>query len=543
MQGFTLSTAMNHPAGQLSYLNDPDPFRRSIATFLGEIKSNEGRIPHLNRFHKIMMTNDITMTRMAQTFRNCVTRVNPLFLPTLGNPNSRLNDFLRVLRATDGTDKDCGIYMAIMEDFKKGTSRFGFPPQAYIGQSVGIGVRITSHLHHMKYDPEQEFHWALRDARKIRWFKLAAQTDREEGGSGAHSRAMRDLMETTFMMIFSTMSESVMAPTLQPSTNVATDIAKDYDRFELPRLFVDLATTAFGRNGVTLPRTPAFGLHRYGCNKTIPLGGEVGVVYERTTWCRQDWPDCWTFHRSPLKLKADLTLIHMEYDDHRPDGTTSLIVTLTKAQVEEMEIAKDCEYYVIWEVQKPNKGQHPVPFFRLSEIGPWSNWRAANKVAFKIVWQSTSKIWRTRYLQREARLRLVRECTAQGALLDYSLGIGVYSYFVRTRYPQAQAWTADFGLARVVTARVDNLTQRIIVSHLSTAAVVLHGPSFSIRACAGEMIALGLHNVGGTWRGFDRLWMTDPANWAGGIVPHVSKINPFKQREKCDFCYMANKVC
>jgi len=73
--------------------------------------------------------------------------------------------------------------------------------------------------------------------------------------------------------------------------------------------------------------------------------------------------------------------------------------------------------------------------------------------------------------------------------------------------------------------------------------VVLHGPSFSIRACAGEMIALGLHNVGGTWRGFDRLWMTDPANWAGGIVPHVSKINPFKQREKCDFCYMANKVC
>jgi hypothetical protein len=94
---------------------------------------------------------------------------------------------------------------------------------------------------------------------------------------------MRNVMETTFMMIFGIMSARVIAPTLRNTSMLGADAVLDYDDQEIAKLFTDIASEAFGKIGFTLPlvrsRRPPFGLYQYGLNYTIPLGGESTDVY------------------------------------------------------------------------------------------------------------------------------------------------------------------------------------------------------------------------------------------------------------------------
>ncbi|GAB7333440.1 hypothetical protein MBLNU13_g05044t1 [Cladosporium sp. NU13] len=527
---------------------EQNPFRRAVCYFLSGVRDNQERIPYLNQSHLNLISADQNIKTTANRFLQNVQHVNPRFLETFGKQNTTINMIIPTLQPTGTHDHDAGIYMVILDQFRKKTTRFRMDPHAYVGKSKDIGGRIQSHNASVNSNDAdvQEVHRVMREAGRHRWFKLASH-DANEGHSEQIGNAMRDIMETTFMMLFGTMSARVMVSRIRNHEDIAKDIAQNYDLQEMAKVFTDLSVAAFQKAGYYLPsspnRTQAFGLHRYGCNVTIPLGGESANVYERTVWVRQDRGDQWSFHRSPLKFPKDKHIATMNYRDHEKGG--SLQIQPTREEIAEMGIETGDEYRLIWEVRKPGKGTHPVAFVRLSEIGCWSNWSYANKVALKILFYSRkSRTWKTRYLQRQAQHHFVQNCVAPGAHADYSYGVGLYCFFMRCRFPAVQPWMAFFGHARIVTYDVDTFSQTIIVAHFNASADTgLVGPVFSPDVPRRQMELLGLQNVNASFRGFNWSWLQDPAKWKDGKVGAPNYAKSFRSRQKCDFClFSANSV-
>lgn len=549
--GPLLSSIRPLPSASSDIENERNPFRKAICYFLSGVWDNQARIPYLNQSHRNLIMTHQNIRTTAQRFLDNVQGVNPRFLETYGKQGTTIDMIIPTLQPTGTHDHDAGIYLVILDQFGKKTSRFGLNPHAYVGKSSDIGRRIKEHNSSAdgNSDEGQEVHRVMREAGRHRWFKLASH-DVNEGHSAEIGNAMRDVMVTTFMMLFGTMSDRVMVARVRSYDDTAKDIAQNYDRQEMAKVFTDLSVAAFRKAGYFLPSTPnrsqAFGLHRYGCNVTIPLGGESGNVYERTVWVRQDRGNQWTFHRSPLKFPKHKHISSMTFSNDQKGG--SLQIQPTKDEIAEMGIETGDEYRLIWEVMKPEAGTHPVAFVRLSEIGCWSNWSYANKVALKIVFYSNrTRTWKTRYLQRQAQHHFVQDCLAPGAHADYSMGVGLYCFFMRCRFPAAQPWMAFFGYARIVTYSVDTFSQTIVVAHFNASADdKLTGPVYSPDVPRIQMERLGLQNVNGTWRGsqrgFDWSWLTDPAKWKDGKVGAPNYAKSFKSRQKCDFCLFSANV-
>jgi len=536
------------PPGNADYQNDSNPFRKAVSYFLAGVWDSQSRIPYLTQSHRLLINSDEAIQETANRFLNNIQNINPRFLQVYGLANTTIDDILPTLTPTSAQDHDAGVYLVILDRFRKNTTRFGLNPHAYIGKSKDIGNRIGQHnstANGKSEDGVQEVHRAMREADRHRWFKLASHA-RDEGVSDEIGNAMREVMESTFMMLFGTMSSRVMVSAVRNNDDTARSIAENYDIQEMARLFTDLSTAAFTRAGYYLPaspnRTQPFGLHRYGCNITIPLGGESANVYERTVWVRQDRGDQWTFHRSPLKFPKDKHIATLNYTNH--EKRLSLIVQPTEDEIENMGIERGDEYRMIWEVRKPGQSTHPVPFMRLCDIGCWSNWSYANKVALKIVFYSKKeRKWKTKYFQRQAQHHFVENCSGPGALTNYSLGVGLYCYFMRCRFPAAQAWMANFGFARIVNYNVDSFTQTVTVVHFNASADDgLRGPTYSADVARKQMQDLGLQNVNATWKGFNWSWLTDPRKWKGRKVGTAMYSKGFKRREKCDYCLFSSNV-
>ncbi|KAM0721022.1 hypothetical protein Q7P37_003307 [Cladosporium fusiforme] len=535
------------PPGNTSYSNDSDPFRRGVAFFLSGVWDHRSNLPLLSEEVRALISTDSHIKQTAQRIRNNVHQVNPWFFSAISNSNFTLEAVESTLTTADYDDHDAGIYLIILSHFKKGERLEGSLPIGYVGQSGDIGGRLRSHKRTADSNESgQEVHQVWRQAGRRRYYKLAVH-QRDEGGSDKTGKAMRDIMETTFMMIFGTMSSRVMVPRLLTSNNdtLGGDIARSYDAQEMAKLFTNLARNAFTRAGFSIPGVSGrrdFGLAPYGCNYTIPLGGEVGPAYERTTWVRQGFGDLWSFRRAPLTFKKDKRVCNMSYSSHEGNSLT-LIIQPSEEELRQMGIQYGEEFFPTWEVMKPGKGVHAIPFFRLCDIGPWSNWHYANKVAFKLVWYSKKdKKWKARYLQRQARHRFVDKCVAPGALLDYSLGIGIFSYFTRSRFPQAQSWSADFNLARIIVVSVNGFEQTITLSHLLSPAEDLSGkgPDLNANVARVKMENLGLQNVNGPWKGFDWGWLDDPTMWKDGVISQDAKQKRgYKGRTRCDTCFLA----
>lgn len=173
------------------------------------------------------------------------------------------------------------------------------------------------------------------------------------------------------MMLFGTMSSRVMVSRIRNNDDTAEGIAENYDKLGMAKVFTDLSAAAFQKAGYYLPnspnRTQPFGLHSYGCNVTISLGGEATNHYERTIWIRQDGGDMWIFNRAPLKFTRDARIATMSYTNH--EKSLTLQIQPSVDEIEEIGIKVGDEFRVIWEVKKQDKTTHPVSFVRLSEIG------------------------------------------------------------------------------------------------------------------------------------------------------------------------------
>lgn len=261
---------------------------------------------------------------------------------------------------------------------------------------------------------------------------------------------------------------------------------------------------------------------------------------------RHDRGDRWSFHRAPMKFNdKHKHVCDMGYSNH--EGSKVLQIQPSKKEIKDMGIRNGDEFYPIWEVIKPGHttspgvSTHPVPFFRLCDIGPYDNWHYANKVAFKLHWRSRKDgKWKTKYMQRDAQLHFVANCTAPGALVDYSYGVGVYCFFMRCRFPSAQPWTANFGQAKIITLTVNNFQQNITATHMATAGDVLEGPTFNPNVCRVKMEHLGLHRVNAaTFKGFDWSWFTNRSVFKGGAMLTPKQLTPYKGRSKCDYCFLS----
>lgn len=127
--------------------------------------------------------------------------------------------------------------------------------------------------------------------------------------------------------------------------------------------------------------------------------------------------------------------------------------------------------------------------------------------------------------------------------MDYSIGVGLYCFFLRCRFPTTQPWSAYFGSARIVTYTVDSFAQTIYVAHLNASADTgLTGLVFSADVPRRQMERLGLKRVNSSWKNFDFSYFTDPSKWKDRKVGTPTYCKGFKKREKCDYCLFSINV-
>ena len=223
--------------------------------------------------------------------------------------------------------------------------------------------------------------------------------DENEGGSPEAGAALRDIMEQVFIVLFGSYSTGAIKWSESVSqTNMEALVAEQFDDRELCTIYMSIAEAAFKKVDYAWPLRPdrqvPFGAHA-GLNVTSPLGGESH--YDKMLWSLTELEDRYVFQKASLLLHTSKTGFSRVFTAPERKGSLKFAIALQLPSAEKNPRAGE-RYWASWEVMKEGRGEHPVPYFRNSRIGPYENWSVVNRLGFKIIWKQDDK-WYARYLQ------------------------------------------------------------------------------------------------------------------------------------------------
>lgn len=191
--------------------------------------------------------------------------------------------------------------------------------------------------------------------------------------------------------------------------------------------------------------------------------------------------------------------------------------------------------HVCWELMKPAKGEHLVPYFRVPEIGPYKYWSVANKAALKYFWKSAKDgRWRVRYQQSTLATRFLNN-QSESCLALYAHGIATYAFFTRSMWPEKPDFVPDFGRVELVEVKKDMSQQQMIASAVTGSLTILpnHG-GIDLDVAAVQMRKNGFEHVDGDWQALDFDWLCDPEY-------KVDKSGGMRGRKLCDYCLLCKE--
>ncbi|KAF2487625.1 hypothetical protein BDY17DRAFT_289301 [Neohortaea acidophila] len=560
--------------------------QKHVEVFLTGVVQYKNRIPELERYINYLGTQK-KIEHTVQSF--------------IYNINKASNDLVRVLSKKDFTINDVeiatkeygnetqgifdkslvqGVYIIIYRDFdpsdfeharldgvvkdSEGGVLLGFGDHAiYVGQSVNMAVRLGSHRYDMYNSSKKGYggthYYVARRAKKWSARRLLNQYD-AEGGNAVQAGLLLDIYENVFIVLLRAYHNGVLNWNTETRTgveNVEDAITKDYSRKERCLLFDDLATATSRQTGYADPKDPdrhnAFGV-KTGLNASSPMTEGEHELYSKRIWSLIRKPEInrLEFHRSALiagSASKQMTLFDLSYKE---SYTTIATFRIQRPPGDDFPSPGD-EFYAVWEVS--TRGSHPVPYFRIQNIGCWSNWGYALRLAFKIVWKSkkTGK-WRTKYLQSAGKLRS-HDAKRAGSLADYCWGVAIYAYLMRSAWPERQSFVPNFGLAHVVEVTVNQFEQTAHCVPVTEPLQELKGPNYEFSLAVATMkrltvqvgtVTQRLQNVNGPWQSLSFEWVEghtqryiDNAKAAGSTAESArDELSRLKKRTMCDSCWL-----
>lgn len=468
----------------------------------------------------------------------------------------------------------CGVYVIVYWDFEEDSAYADLDFAVYVGQSNDMAGRARGHRNagNNENNPgyNTEHYRCLRKARKWRIVRVLVQ-DPDEGGGEAMAEKLRDLYEVIWMMKLRTFHTKMLKWNNLDVHSTAEGIAHaathDYARKELCLLYDDIATASTKSPGNTYAdptkpdRKKSFG-NFLGLNCSCPVGTLEKRRFERTIYSLSQFPQQkrMVFRRPGYKSyaadpkKGDKLSVYSQAGTYEHGGDANFTIKTPVGG----EYPNVGDYvYPVWEVM--TEGVHPVPYFRVGDIGCWTNWPHVLKLGFKLLWKSNAnRKWYYKYLQSGVKASF-KDPKKQGSQADYCWGIAIYAMLMRSTWPKRQSFVPKFGRAHVVEVTLDQFEQKAVCSALAKPLADLKGPVFSFRTAVQLTKQLSASVGGSTWRleNVDGPWQRLQWDWleehraryqqeamaAGKTEKDVNRKLKHQKKDKlCDCCWIAYNV-
>ncbi|KAK3712965.1 hypothetical protein LTR37_008850 [Vermiconidia calcicola] len=532
-------------------LPDSD-IRVHLAPLLTGLSEQRMKIASLSVEQAMLLQDEASVRQSCNNVRAAMISAAPNLPRLLCSKHFTIWEVANVCTELNGNQNGAGVYIRIYYEFRKGSALEG-EVYIYIGQAENFNTRMNLHKYDMDNPSSANYnlkHYQIgRQAQKCKSFILCKHQS-NEGGSSQAGKVRRDLMEQVMMLLFNTYRKEALMNNWEDTNEVSERsvvlaVAEQYASKKLSTIFTQIADLAAAKSGFARgTKRASFGVAG-GLNYSSPFGGEAQVAYEKTLYARQEIGDYICFHRTATVLDNRSCIFEKNF--RTVDGTKSSMQprVLPTDQADGMAPQVGEKFYAIWEIRKDGDA-HEAPYFRVCDLGMYSNWTDANKLGLKIIWYSKrDKKWYGRYLQRTTDMLVHDPENAQGALNRYKQGAALYAYFVRSWYPNAQPWFPILGISDQIQVNVDGFQQNVVISVVDAPLRSLQGPipaNGSLDVVALRMEELGFENVNGDWRDFgDKSWLdSDPYTGDMSVTPkeRLSRKRTAIDRRHCDRCAM-----
>lgn len=515
----------------------PGDLRNHFSAFLTGVWEAREKLPQLQTRHRYWLENPDKIRGTCHRIQESIRKCSPKLLDVLARDDFTLKDVMNACKTVRGDNVSAGCYLRVYSDFDPESEWADYDPFGYDGQTNNQSRRNREHQRNSLQEKfKYSHHYQIMNAaRKVEVFQLC-QHDENEGGSALNGKGMRDITEQLLMVMLRLYSTKALS--MKDKIDQVGEAEEQLSDRGLSALFNEIGTLSFKQTGFADPWQPGrkvpFGSGG-GANFKSPLGGDQGEAYEKVPWSVTDQPDMWIFHRSSMVLGSDRRVFATDFKENR--GNFDNINVAMDAGPEGMTPQVGDTFWIQFEVMKPGKGEHPVPFFRNATIGAYENWEYANMIAFKIFWKSkaTGKFY-VKYWQRNVPKPLYVPGHYKNCHRRYALGVALYAYFVRSEWPNKPACVPSFGYANLAMVEVNHLRQQVNINVLTRSLAILKGPKEDLRPVIELMKAAGLHNVNGPWQSLDHSYVDDPNTYENGVLPNGMVRAGLRQRRSCDAC-------
>ncbi|KAK4940371.1 hypothetical protein LTR10_019477 [Elasticomyces elasticus] len=335
-----------------------------------------------------------------------------------------------------------GIYIILYADF---SGKFkGDLAKVYTGKSVDMKSRMSQHQISSTKFVDWTYHYEPRRESSKRAEVAICFLDSDESD-------MMSLAEQIFTTLFNSFHHTMIDFQAELATNPEESaLVKRFADKEQATLLWLYATSVFEKTKWSNYVGSKTFQASDGLNRTIPMSEVIGT-HDKTIWVQ-----------STVQNKMSV---------FRRAACVAL------AQV-----------YPAWEISE--NGPHPVPWARLPELAPISDWADARRVALRIDWQEGSdQKWRRLYIQA-GNLMPARFFPNSGSApmdlesmnhppiganpvpdLDKLLGarstyvyaIGVFRWLKHLRVSNDYTWMPNFGVARIKQSSMNYLNSQIVI--------------------------------------------------------------------------------
>lgn len=309
---------------------------------------------------------------------------------------------------------------------------------------------------------------------------------------------------------------------------------------ELSMLYYDIAKASFKETGYSWPAGRA-GFGAKGLTLSSPLGGEhahdkraITLTEDARHWYHTFKP------RKPQKVdNTNMVYMRIFPTGSYIDSTGVLLFSHTGPQNTGKVPGLNDEFILTVETVKKGildangrQARHPKCYARYGNLGSYSNWQVAHRMAIRVDWQKDGQ-WHRAWLQESGKITYV-DLEEQGSLRTYATMSAFHAYLMRSDWTQPQSFRPEYGHATLLKVETDYFRQRVVVSPITKSLETLEGPyGPDISGLVKQLEALGVDHVNGNFGEFDE-FRNDPTYYPSGKVPTTGG-GP-DRRSCCDYC-------
>jgi len=494
---------------------------------------------HNNQKDKLMFLPDALLQRLvnderrADLKRKIQDSVTAQVKTILQNPDFKVSD-IKALPVVDDDDHRAGVYILIIKDI------------IYVGGTKDFARRSGEHADDITATDITKNPRALA-IRRHRTFTmhvlLTVNADDEE--------LVRTVAEQTFICLFATYPAFLVLPVnTHPSDQTLAAALGQQTHVYMATVFTRIAQSCFLQTGWKGFAGRAESGAASGVNVESPLASHS---YARTLWTKIAFQKQYVFRRGSATARTPTTSTSTDNVQILKISTQTLKRDIHFRTPTDPALGLQDGTPVEFVVEIMKAGPHPQAWSRLPEVGCWSDWEIARRVAVRVEWDFQGNTYTKYIFFRKESSYSVEDGTIKGDVAIYNQITALWRFFMQRKkveyYSHEEIW--QLGKADIREITVDHLTQEIRIAKSERSKDLGMSALRDSTLIAQELSQRGAANVGGPFGQF-----TNQQEEAGRTSCDFCKVsgklrnqwgnkmcNKLSDRDQCSRCFMFGRPC